>query len=304
MDSGVLAADASPPDSSTPDATRSDGATPPSEALTVELLIGTDASLTEQHGDGLGCYVEGVAAHVNYIFSNLAPDLDLRIVLVRHEADVDTRGLELGSNRDALLSRWVEWSNAENVDGDDDPNHFDYKVLLTGQSFGRSGWATSGPAICNPNAGAIVRDKGYYGAKIVAHELAHTLGLGHVEGSQYLMNANPGTAWSDASVASLLALDLSSEACLADGVEPPSSPGIPTFTHEEQCQTRYGAPACSMSAAQRDCERLVCQTGAGSCSWEVGPRLDGSACGDGRWCIGGTCVDRPSGGSAGFTCSP
>lgn len=272
-------------------------------ARTIELMVGTDAALATQYGDGLGCYVEGLVAHVDYIFGKLAPGLRIDVVLVRHETSVDTRGLELSDDRDVLLERWTDWADAENTAEDNEATHFDYPLLLTAQGFGTRGWASNGPAICDDGVGAIVRDRGYYAAKVMAHEMAHTLGLGHVNGETFLMNSNPGTEWSAESVAALVAIDLMSATCLDDGVAPAQTADVPSFTHEQQCQTRYQVPACGGDSHGR-CDRLVCQTGTNTCSFEVGPRLDGSDCGDGLWCMNGECVEQPAGSSNDYVCRP
>jgi ADAMTS cysteine-rich domain 2/Metallo-peptidase family M12 len=270
------------------------------DTLTLEVMVGTDSGLGQQFGEALPCYVEEVMAHVNYLYGKLRPGLDVNVVMVRHEVDVDLNGLTLSDDKNALLADWIAWGAAQNVGDDGEPLHFDYKLLLTSTKFGASGWARTGVSICDEGAGSIVHDVGYMGAKVIAHEMGHSFGLVHTGNRNNVMNPIPGTAWSPESATSLSSLLLDGTACMADYVPPPDYSGIPIFSTEQQCQTRFAEPACTKFGAPTQCEKLMCSQNSNSCNWDDSPPLDGTSCGDGKWCMGGECVDAVDDGSAPF----
>jgi hypothetical protein len=266
------------------------------EPLTLEVMVGTDSAMGAHYGEGLDAYVAEVMNQAHYMFAKLAPDLDLNVVMVRHERDVDLRGLQLSTNQEELLAAWIDWADERSVESDDDPLHFDYKLLLTKTEFG-TGWARTGVRICEAGSGSIVWDKGHVSAKVVAHETGHSLGLGHVDGRENIMHGNPGTAWHAESVAALQGLGVDTDPCLADFVprHPPAYSGVPTVSVEDQCQTRFAEPACTQFGAPTQCEKLMCEVDETHCNWDDGPVLDGSACGEGMWCISSVCVPVPPG---------
>jgi len=270
------------------------------ETLTLEVMVGTDSGLGQQLGEALPCYVEEVMAHVNYLFGKLRPEAQVNVVMVRHEADVDLHGLVLSNDKDELLAAWISWGTDQNVGDDTELLHFDYKLLLTSTKFGASGWARTGVSICDAGAGAIVHDVGYMGAKVITHEIGHSFGLEHTSDRNFVMNPIPGTAWAPESVASMSSLLLDGPPCMQDYVPPPAYVGIPLFTTEQQCQTRFAEPACTSFGAPTQCEKLMCSQSSTSCNWDDSPPLDGTSCGDGKWCIGGVCVDAVDDGSAPF----
>jgi hypothetical protein len=281
------------------------GAPAGSPRLTIELMVATDTSVTARYGAGLDQFLRDVMTHVNYMYRTLSPVLAINVVLARHEKDVDTRGLVMSGTKETLLANFLQWANARNVPSDADPMHFDTKVLLTHADFGMTGWGSIGPVMCKPGSGALVHEEGYKSAKIMAHELGHILGLSHdTDDRTSVMYPVPGTRWSATSTRVLLGALPGESGCLLDCVAPPVYAHVPAFTVEQQCQTRFGQPACGLAGAVNQCGRLYCGTSS-RCVYDEGPVLDGSACGAGKWCIGGACVDPSATDIGGFTsCAP
>jgi hypothetical protein len=288
MDAGESEANAG---ESSDGAVESTGNPPIESDFTIEVMVGTDSAVEARYGEQLDLLLEEIELQAHYMYAKLGPDLDINFVVVRHEASVDTRGLELTDAKAELLSRWRDWATQENVDDDDDPMHFDYSVLITAVDFGGAGWGNDGlEGMCRDTApAAIINDRGHFAAKIMVHEAGHTLTLGHVEGSPLIMNPAPGTAWDELSTDALFSYFDTLPPCLLDSRVAPAYEGVPVISREAQCQSRFSLPECPTEAAQMNCERLVCETDDG-CKWDDSPPLDGTSCGQGLHCVDAACV--------------
>ncbi len=66
---------------------------------------------------------------------------------------------------------------------------------------------------------------------------------------------------------------------------------MPAVSVEDQCASTFGLPVCPHWDSDQQCDKLLCATDEWTCVFDDSPVLDGSSCGDGRWCIAGQCVD-------------
>ena len=269
------------------------GNVPAPGTLTLEVMIGTDSGVGQKYGTRLGCYVKELMAQVNYMYNKLKPELNINVVLSRHEADVDLHGLPLSQDGVTLLNSWNTWVPTLNNPPEGSPNHFDYAVLVTSSGAGR-GLAPANARMCTGWNKAFVGEEGPMTAKIIAHEMAHGFGVGHDDDPTMIMNNMPGTAWSDAAIATLLQVLPGSSSCMQNYLAPSIYTGIPMISYEDQCQGFFGTSVCDLWGPPTSCDVLLCQSSPGQCGYDVSTPLDGTSCGQGRWCVDGKCVDIPT----------
>ena len=70
------------------------------------------------------------------------------------------------------------------------------------------------------------------------------------------------------------------------------------FDENEQCKLVFGFGS-AICPYMPPCKRLWCSTLSGAehgCATQHMPWADGTACGDGKWCMRSECVDKRSGG--------
>ena len=261
--------------------------------LTLEVMVGTDAAMSEKYGDRVGCVVKEIMAQVNYIYRKLCPEININVVLVRHEVNVDKHGLTLSRDGLTMLGAWNTWALSQNNPPDGSPNHFDYALLLSSTDFGY-GLSPSPAQMCTRGNGAINREEGYASAKLVAHEMGHCFGLGHDTETGMLMNPTPGTIWSSEKKQQMKQILTENNSCMQNKVPSPAYTGIPLITYDQQCQGLFGSDTCMLWGGT-ECSKLLCKhpSDASQCVWDASMPLDGTNCGEGNWCFEGKCVEKP-----------
>ncbi|CAI4233289.1 unnamed protein product [Auanema sp. JU1783] len=267
--------------------------------------------------------------HVLYQQPTLSPNID--IIIVRYEmwksqpSNLDTL-VHKGGQAQALLDAFCRHQSHINPGTDlTDMGHWDHGVLLTGYDIYHTTSSVAGVApvarMCDPLFACSLVEGLHLGRSFVlAHEMGHNMGMVH-DGVQNqcsrsccLMSAVNGagkTTWSECSVrefnAFLLQLDESGRGnCLRD-----SSPGLIShnhlndvrlpgqrFTADQQCSYFWGRDYQVEIPAGRSMEdicRILWCGNSGSTISTAHPALEGSWCGDNKWCHEGRCASWPNG---------
>ncbi|XP_068687209.1 A disintegrin and metalloproteinase with thrombospondin motifs 6-like isoform X1 [Montipora foliosa] len=193
---------------------------------------------------------------------------------------------------------------------DDDPGHPDAVVLIT---KGRAGGIARLRSTCYSNIGtAVAGDAGLGSAIIVAHELAHTMGLSH-DASPCNKHKNimastipsgPGVMkWSKCSMEKFQEFLLSQRVNCLDDIpvnmsfvkhEPKQFYGKlagQIINRDEQCRRIHGENFYGCPQILTSCGALGCTSNGYRCIFSSTSPADGTRCGERHWCINGDCED-------------
>ncbi|XP_046598676.1 A disintegrin and metalloproteinase with thrombospondin motifs 3-like [Neodiprion lecontei] len=284
----------------------------------LEIGIAADYSVVEFHGSRVQQYILAVFNIVSAIYRDPSLESNMKLVIVRMVLYAD--------KKDGMVRRGNARRSLENV------NRWNRKFLLSSKkSHDVAVWLTrldlGGPSgyapvsgVCDPaRSCALNRDEGLTSAFIIAHELAHVLGLTH-DGDQAVGNS----CGDEASIGSVMAPMVAATfhrfhwstcskkefhhrvkqwECLLNQPDDHNATLLratiqTTFTMDEQCRMEFGDgySLCRSFDLPEPCSHLWCGYGNTSqiCKTKKGPPLEGTECGEDKWCINGYCelVDR------------
>ncbi|NXT23228.1 ATS7 metalloproteinase, partial [Syrrhaptes paradoxus] len=285
----------------------------------VETLVVADTKMIEYHGsENIEKYVLTVMNMVAGLFHH--PSIGnpiniaiVRLILLEHEEE----DLKISHHADNTLRSFCKWQKSINIKGDSHPLHHDVAVLLTRkdicaamnrpcETLGLSHVA----GMCQPHRSCnINEDTGLPLAFTVAHELGHSFGIQHdgssndcepvgkrpfIMSPQLLYDTSPLT-WSRCSREYITRfLDRGWGLCLDD---PPARevldyplvpPGV-LYDVGHQCRLQYGAYSTFCDDMDSVCNTLWCTVG-NTCHSKLDAAVDGTACGENKWCFNGECV--------------
>ncbi|NWY65087.1 ATS7 metalloproteinase, partial [Erithacus rubecula] len=288
----------------------------------VETLVVADTKMVEFHGTAnVEKYVLTVMNMVAGLFhhASIGNPINIavvRLILLEHEEEE----LKISHHADNTLKSFCKWQKSINVKGDSHPLHHDVAVLLTRQdicaamnrpceTLGLSHVA----GMCQPHRSCnINEDTGLPLAFTVAHELGHSFGIQHdgssndcqpvgkrpfIMSPQLLYDTSPLTCcWGTPGVTVLPPLCCSRGwgLCLDD---PPAQevldfplvpPGV-LYDVSHQCRLQYGPYSTFCDDMDSVCHTLWCTVG-NTCHSKLDAAVDGTACGDSKWCFNGDCV--------------
>lgn len=197
----------------------------------------------------------------------------------------------------------------------------DLSLILTREDIGPSGYAPM-YTMCSKRSCALVKENGPGTAFVIAHEIAHTLGIDHDEDDRCKLDNRSGGnlmvkrlfatssnyKWSACS-RRMIWENLKYFECLNN--KPEMLPAFRKSMHSlpgelmnrtVQCQNFHGAAAVgclpklpkSRLRSFDPCRTLFCQPNPyATCQgiWFTAP-LEGSVCGRGKWCKSGKCVKK------------
>ncbi|XP_009865063.1 PREDICTED: A disintegrin and metalloproteinase with thrombospondin motifs 7-like, partial [Apaloderma vittatum] len=289
----------------------------------VETLVVADTKMTEYHGSAnIEKYVLTVMNMVAGLFHHASIGNPINIAIVRLILlEDEEEDLKISHHADNTLKSFCKWQKSINVKGDSHPLHHDVAVLLTRkdicaamnrpcETLGLSHVA----GMCQPHRSCnINEDTGLPLAFTVAHELGHSFGIQHdgssndcepvgkrpfIMSPQLLYDTSPLT-WSRCSREYITRfLDRGWGLCLDD---PPARevldyplvpPGV-LYDVAHQCRLQYGAYSTlcdDMAGSQGSvCNTLWCTVG-NTCHSKLDAAVDGTACGENKWCFNGECV--------------
>ncbi|XP_014743288.1 PREDICTED: A disintegrin and metalloproteinase with thrombospondin motifs 7 [Sturnus vulgaris] len=285
----------------------------------VETLVVADPKMVEFHGSAnVEKYVLTVMNMVAGLFhhASIGNPINIaivRLILLEHEEE----DLKISHHADNTLRSFCKWQKSINVKGDSHPLHHDVAVLLTRkdicaamnrpcETLGLSHVA----GMCQPHRSCnINEDTGLPLAFTVAHELGHSFGIQHdgssndcepvgkrpfIMSPQLLYDTSPLT-WSRCSREYITRfLDRGWGLCLDD---PPAQevldfplvpPGV-LYDVSHQCRLQYGPYSTFCDDMDSVCHTLWCTVGT-TCHSKLDAAVDGTACGDSKWCFNGECV--------------
>ncbi|KAG8329988.1 metalloendopeptidase activity protein [Homalodisca vitripennis] len=253
------------------------------------------------------------------------PSLGQPVTFVMKRLEIlhnDPAGLVRYHDIDRFLGNFCAWQREENPPGDDDPLHWDHALILTGLDLfvrsknGKFSSQVVGLApvagMCTPTSSCTVNEGRHFeSVYVVAHEIGHNLGMRHdgpmadnnCDPTSFLMSPTLGSGkitWSECSRHYLLRFLRSSQShCLMDHAEDSqldhTSHGVlpgERFNADQQCLLKYGTGSRHASSQPLHdlCRDLHCHRDR--YTWTSHPALEGTACGENKWCRGGRCVVR------------
>lgn len=237
----------------------------------------------------------------------------MRLILLEDEEE----DLKVTHHADNTLRSFCRWQKSINMKGDAHPQHHDTAVLLTrkdlcvamNQPCGTLGLAHVA-GMCQPlYSCSISEDTGLPLAFTVAHELGHSFGIQHdgngndcepvgkqpfIMSSQLLYDTVPLT-WSQCSREYITRfLDRGWGLCLDDSpskdiIDFPSVPPGVLYDVGHQCRLQYGAYSTFCDDMDNVCHTLWCSVGT-TCHSKLDAAVDGTRCGENKWCLNGECV--------------
>lgn len=227
------------------------------------------------------------------------------LVVVKLEIKKDGFGYDSSASNHVRLSKVKAWGDSL-PESDDDPKHADIVILLTGDGFG--GLAAVGSTCSSQFGKTVNNDIGLTSAIIIAHETAHTFGVGHDEercNNGYIMasvvsDGENAFKWSNCSRTRIQEfLTGSGSECLDDN--PHNFTEMPSVFHKKlpgqivnatlQCRLQFGQGYFHCPQRKADCGVLYCTNDGYKCISRGAPPVDGTRCGDRHWCIKGECED-------------
>ncbi|XP_037367288.2 LOW QUALITY PROTEIN: A disintegrin and metalloproteinase with thrombospondin motifs 7 [Talpa occidentalis] len=285
----------------------------------VETLVVADAKMVEYHGQPqVESYVLTVMNMVAGLFHDPSIGNPIHVTIVRLVLlEDEEEGLKVTHHADHTLRSFCKWQKSINMRGDAHPLHHDTAILLTRkdlcaavnqpcETLGLSHVA----GMCQPlRSCSVNEDSGLPLAFTVAHELGHSFGIQHdgsgndcqpvgkrpfIMSPQLLYDAAPLT-WSRCSRQYITRfLDRGWGQCLDDPpakdvIDFPSVPPGVLYDVGHQCRLQYGPYSAFCRDMDNVCHTLWCSVGT-TCHSKLDAAVDGTRCGESKWCLNGECV--------------
>jgi len=281
-------------------------------------------------------FVNGMQAL--YHLSSLGTRIELSIVYMEFHAKQPSTLATHGGERGQLLNSFCQYQSKLNTPSDKDAEHWDMALYLSGLDFwakdsrGKPSYVTMGLAtvtgVCTNIYNCVIGEfgvvnrygqpypsTGFTSVFVMAHEIAHNLGLSHDSSGNsctaegYIMSPSRGlrgeSEWSTCSASQLsYRLTTAEVNCLDDF----PSGSFPDYNHnkygdkpgqmwnaDDQCRIllrdRHAYMHYTSAASLEEaCYSMTCKTPNRDGYFYSGPALSGTSCGSSKWCSGGACV--------------
>ncbi|KAF7281742.1 hypothetical protein GWI33_004301 [Rhynchophorus ferrugineus] len=285
----------------------------------LEIAVAVDYTLISFHGrDKVQQYVLSLMNIVSAIYQDPSLGANLKLVISRLLLyEHKKHGVVRSGNAKKSLENVNIWNRKLHALLKPDQPRHDVAVWLTRSDIGGpSGYAPVG-GVCDPKRScSLNRDEGLTSAFIIAHEVAHILGLSH-DGDMKSGNNCDEDALDGSVMAPMVAATFSKfswSACSKKEFQekvsnwgclnnPPDeqheillNATLQTiFSMDEQCRMEFGDgySMCSTFDVTEPCSHLWCghKDNPYVCKTKKGPPLEGTECGFGKWCLNGYCSD-------------
>ncbi|XP_078538069.1 A disintegrin and metalloproteinase with thrombospondin motifs 15 [Lissotriton helveticus] len=288
----------------------------------VETLVVADESMAKFHGEDLRHYLLTLMATAARLYRHPSVQNPISIVVVKFMVlTEEEKGPKVTSNAALTLRSFCGWQKKWNKLSDRHPEYWDTAILFTKQDLcGSTTCDTLGMAdvgtMCDPKRScSVIEDDGLPSAFTTAHELGHVFNMPHdnvkacedVFGklqenhmmSPTLIQIDRANPWSGCSSAIITDfLDSGHGDCLLD--EPTKPVALPatlpgaTYNLNRQCELAFGVGSRPCPYMQY-CTKLWCTGKARGqlvCQTRHFPWADGTSCGEGKFCLKGSCVER------------
>ncbi|XP_076822251.1 A disintegrin and metalloproteinase with thrombospondin motifs 3-like isoform X2 [Clavelina lepadiformis] len=284
----------------------------------MEVLVAADYEVVRFHGaQHVENYLLTLINIVDEIYHDSSLGEHVNIVLSRlYQLDAEmSDGLVITNNAPASLVNVCRWAN--DMAHDDPPPHgrvHDYAIFLTRKNFGPAGYAHVTGMCHAQQSCSLNHEDGFSSSFVIAHETGHVLGMEHDgQGNKCGDETSMGSImaplvqaafhryhWSRCSQQELRS-KIHRFTCLLDDPhvldrDPiPVYPGV-SYSLDDQCRFNFGQGyrRCTAFPQQDVCRTLWCSHDDNPifCKTKQGPPVDGTECGENRWCYKSHCVWR------------
>ncbi|CAG9769262.1 unnamed protein product [Ceutorhynchus assimilis] len=287
----------------------------------LEIAVGVDHTLISFHGKNkVQEYVLALMNIVSAIYQDSSLGANIKLVIARllfyeHRK----HGIVRPGNAKKSLENVNIWNKKLHASLKHDQPRHDVAIWLTRSDIGGpSGYAPVG-GVCDPKRScALNKDEGLTSAFIIAHEMAHMLGLSH-DGDKKSGNDCDDDAVEGSVMASMVSATFSkfswsacskreykekigNWSCLSNA--PLTKDEImlnatlqTAFSMDEQCRMEFGEGylMCRAFDIIEPCSHLWCghKDSPMVCKTKKGPPLENTECGFGKWCVNGYCSEIP-----------
>ncbi|XP_057290621.1 A disintegrin and metalloproteinase with thrombospondin motifs 16-like isoform X2 [Hydractinia symbiolongicarpus] len=292
---------------------------------TIETMLTIDQKMTQYYGmDAAKQYALTIAnvAHDILRDSTIGPNTVNMIISKLVILTSPLEDLTINHHARNSLASFGKWSDRRNNINTDHPDHYDYAVLFTkhdicvdkNQPCETKGLSYVGGMCDNDRSASIIEDDGFGAAFTLAHQTGHSLGMDH-DGvgntcgrSKHIMSTNGGRAedayhWSACSIDYLQQfLRKEQSKCLDNDAPRDKREEISTYKNpgdiydaDTQCRYAIGdkAKQCYEDDTDMICAELLCFNPLHNNCTRIGkPAMDGTPCGEGKWCKEAICVEK------------
>lgn len=286
--------------------------------LWLELAIVADHTMLKFHGqERVKHYILAIMNIVSAIFNDQSLDSNMTLVINKLFLYEEKDPVIRHGNVKKSLEAVNKWNYRHLMKLPPDSTGWDATVWLTrAQLGGPSGFAPVDGVCTKIRSAAINRDEGLTSAFVIAHELAHLLGLTHDGEGQCEKEGLRGSVMAPTVLATLHNYAWSSCSkqqfhekakkwwCLHqrsqdEGVELGGAKELShyVFTMDEQCRTEFGEgfSVCKSVKVRSACARLWCahKSMPHVCRSKRAPPMEGTPCGNNHWCVDRVCEPMP-----------